>query len=121
MAKLREVARYVILTLDRCGVRYWLEGGSMLGAARANDIIPWDYDVDLGVHRDDVARCPELQRAMAGAAFVTAEGYVWEKAREGDFCRVQFSQSNRLHVVRARPDRCHGPPPSRPRCDLHIV
>ena len=49
MTKLREVARYVIQTLERCRVRYWLEGGSLLGAARAGDIIPWDYDVDLGI------------------------------------------------------------------------
>ena len=64
-----------------------------------------------GVHRDDVERCPELQRAMAGAAFTTAEGYVWEKAREGDFCRVQYSQTNHLHVVRL-PFRCCSAPPS---------
>ena len=37
-------------------------------AARSGDIIPWDYDVDVGIFRDDLALCPELAAAVAGVA-----------------------------------------------------
>lgn len=94
---LRETARHVFKTLKGAGVRYWLEGGSLLGAARTGDIIPWDYDVDVGVYGEDLDKC-ELLRNAAKLPAVTDDGFVWEKAAEGDFFRVQYSQTNRLHV-----------------------
>lgn len=94
---LRETARYVVGVLEAAGVRYWLEGGSLLGAARHGDIIPWDYDVDLGIYLEDVGNCEQL-RGAEGGSVVDERGFVWEKAIEGDFFRVQYSESNHLHV-----------------------
>lgn len=97
LAGLRQTARHVFARLDEAGVRYWLEGGSLLGAMRAADILPWDYDVDIGMFRDDIDRCPWLVRARTQPV-VDNDGFVWEKAAEGDFFRVQFSPVNHLHV-----------------------
>ncbi|XP_063060613.1 fukutin-related protein [Engraulis encrasicolus] len=94
---LRDTTKYVIGVLEAAGVRYWLEGGSLLGAARHQDIIPWDYDVDLGLYLEDIGRCEQL-RGLDSGSLVDAQGYVWERAVEGDFYRVQYSESNHLHV-----------------------
>lgn len=94
---LRTTARHVFQQLQAAGVRYWLEGGSLLGAMRSFDILPWDYDVDLGFMRDDLPKLPWLLRASKQPV-VDTQGFVWEKAPEGDFYRVQFSRTNRLHV-----------------------
>ncbi|XP_003228089.1 ribitol 5-phosphate transferase FKRP [Anolis carolinensis] len=94
---LRETAKYVINILETSGVRYWLEGGTLLGAARHQDIIPWDYDVDLGVYLEDIPNCELLRNAESGSV-VDEKGFVWEKAIEGDFYRVQYSEHNHLHV-----------------------
>ncbi|NXN11054.1 FKRP protein, partial [Indicator maculatus] len=97
---LRETARHVTEVLEATGVRYWLEGGSLLGAVRLGDIIPWDYDVDLGIYREDIGKCRWLAAAEAagGEGIEDPEGFFWEKAAEGDFYRVHYSRSNRLHV-----------------------
>lgn len=97
LENLRQTARYVFGILEKCTVRYWLEGGSLLGAARTGDIIPWDYDIDVGIYKDDIAKCEWLKNSLQ-QSIVDTQGFVWEKAREGDFIRVQFSQSNHLHV-----------------------
>ncbi|GLH07305.1 Fukutin-related protein [Gryllus bimaculatus] len=97
LAGLRRTARHVFDQLDESGVRYWLEGGSLLGAMRSSDILPWDYDVDLGFYRDDISRCHWLLRAQK-QSIIDSDGFVWEKAPEGEFFRVQYSQSNHLHV-----------------------
>ncbi|XP_043936633.1 fukutin-related protein [Protopterus annectens] len=94
---LRETTKYVISILESSGVRYWLEGGTLLGAARHKDLIPWDYDVDLGIYLEDIPNCDVLQSLDSGS-IVDENGYVWEKAIEGDFYRVQYSESNHLHV-----------------------
>ncbi|KAL3866456.1 hypothetical protein ACJMK2_043752 [Sinanodonta woodiana] len=95
--KLRETAKHVFSILEACQVRYWLEGGSLLGAARHNDIIPWDYDIDIGIYKEDVLKCSALA-SINVESYVDDDGFVWEKAIEGDFLRVQYSQTNRLHV-----------------------
>lgn len=102
LRNLRETARYLFNILNEAGVQYWLEGGSLLGAARYGDIIPWDYDVDIGIYQHEITKCSYLVEAEkhsnAGKKFVDKQGYTWEKALEGDFYRIQYSQFNHLHV-----------------------
>ncbi|NXH65008.1 FKRP protein, partial [Rhabdornis inornatus] len=96
---LRATARHVLAQLEAAGVRHWLEGGSLLGAVRLGDIIPWDYDVDVGLYQQDVPKCRWLAAVAAtGRPVEDPEGFLWEKAAEGEFFRVHFSRANRLHV-----------------------
>ncbi|XP_028411056.1 fukutin-related protein-like isoform X2 [Dendronephthya gigantea] len=100
MRHLKETTRYVLSTLVKSGVSYWLEGGSLLGAVRNGDIIPWDYDVDIGIYQHEISKCSQLQLVQESPQkrYTDDQGFVWEKAREGEFFRVQFSETNHLHV-----------------------
>ncbi|KAK7083110.1 Phosphatidylinositol 3-kinase catalytic subunit type 3 [Halocaridina rubra] len=94
---LRATARHVFRVLRTCRARWWLEGGSLLGAVRSGDIIPWDYDVDVGIYSQDVDRCPQLKSAR-WQTLEDDDGYVWQRASEGGFFRVHYSTANHLHV-----------------------
>ena len=78
----------------------------MLGAARNGQLIPWDYDVDLGVYLNDTHRVQYLQAALQGPV-QDPEGFVWEMAPPEEsgskipgtgIFRVHFSRYNRNHV-----------------------
>lgn len=94
---LRITVHHVFRILEEQGVRFWLEGGSLLGAARNGDIIPWDYDVDIGIYWDDIVKSSHLVSCLS-EAHEDNDGFVWERATEGEFFRVQYSHSNHLHV-----------------------
>ena len=48
--------------LDRNGIRWWMQGGTLLGAVRHGGFIPWDDDMDIDVYKPDVPRMVEALR-----------------------------------------------------------
>jgi hypothetical protein len=53
-AALRPLLRDTAGLLSAAGIPFWLDYGTLLGAVREHDIIPWEYDVDLGVEESQV-------------------------------------------------------------------
>lgn len=52
------------------GLRYWLQGGSLLGAVRHEGFIPWDDDLDVAMPRPDFNRLRDILRDSEDFAVV---------------------------------------------------
>jgi lipopolysaccharide cholinephosphotransferase len=61
-----EIIRVFLDICDRENLRYYMIGGTMLGAVRHNGFIPWDDDVDIGMPREDYDRLFDLLSGGGG-------------------------------------------------------
>jgi len=71
---------------DEIGLKFWLRGGTLLGAARHGGFVPWDDDVDLGIMRGDLEK---LSKHFAA-----------KKDSEFEIRHSHFTQS--IHSIMAR-------------------
>ncbi len=61
-----DIIRVFVDICQREHLRYYMIGGTMLGAIRHRGFIPWDDDVDIGMPREDYDRLFELLKDGEG-------------------------------------------------------
>lgn len=60
--KCLELLNILVDLCEKHKITYWLDGGTLLGAARHKGMIPWDDDIDICFPESDHARILEILR-----------------------------------------------------------
>lgn len=61
--------------LDRCGITYWLEGGTLLGIRREDRLLPWDDDLDVSMMIDQKSKLPHFYSELKKAGYRVKSRY----------------------------------------------
>ena len=56
--------KYMSSVLSRYNIKHWICHGTLLGAVRSNNIIPFDYDFDLGAYLKDINKIIALNEII---------------------------------------------------------
>ena len=56
-------------------IKYWIDGGTILGAVRHGGIIPWDDDVDVSILKRDVPKIEKLRRKISKYGYGLSRQY----------------------------------------------
>ncbi len=75
--KIYELMRDTIEFFELHNINYHIIAGSALGQARNGGLIPYDDDVDFGIHKDD------FEKVLRNKDFFTRRNYKIEKAEIG--------------------------------------
>lgn len=73
-------------------IKYFLVGGSLLGAIRHNNIIPWDDDMDIGLLRSDYDKFVKIcDKELNGEFYITTADN--EKNYGQPYCKVRLKNT----------------------------
>lgn len=68
-ARLVEILQFFIKVCEEHKIRYFVAGGTCLGAIRHNGFIPWDDDIDVYVPRNDYEKLIHIFAKYKDAEF----------------------------------------------------
>ena len=60
-SRMKEMLLNTIDILNEKQYKYWLEAGTLLGILRDGDLIPWDYDADIGIPAESADEIMKLR------------------------------------------------------------
>ncbi len=80
------------------GLKYWLDGGTLLGAVRHKGFIPWDDDIDTGMLREDYNKLIDAFKKSSRNPDIYAEYFREKKDHCACFIKVQHKKCPYLFV-----------------------
>lgn len=81
-------------------IKYWLEGGTLLGIRRENRLLPWDNDIDISLHNAETPKLSLLIKELQSKGFRVRKRYFKTTS--------DFFKTGELRMIKIRKRRFFG-------------
>lgn len=101
------IFKQFVSVCERLGLRYFVIGGTLIGAVRHQGFIPWDDDIDVAMPRVDYERF--LQRAQAlMPEYYFLQTFETDPAYPANFAKIRDSRTTFIETSVSKLDINHG-------------
>ena len=80
------------------GLKYWLDGGTLLGAVRHKGFVPWDDDIDTAMLREDYEKIIDAFNKYSRNPDIFASNFQSKYCPSNTFIKVQHKKCSHLFV-----------------------
>ncbi len=133
--ELYDIMKVVDQTFSSGGINYWIEAGTLLGAIRHHDLIPWDDDLDIQIKASDEKRLlllkPELEKQgyqmskwWGGYKIYSMNGKKGEYSWKYPFCDIflmEYFPEKQIYHYQSEKARKYWPEGYMRKSDLHVL
>ncbi len=101
--KQKDILDEIVAICEQHQLRYFLIAGTLLGAVRHQDIIPWDDDIDIGMPRKDYNQFLKIAQELL-PSHLFLQTYQTDPAYMQNFAKVRNSETTHIeHPVKHLP------------------
>jgi len=106
LKNIQELEFQIMIEVDKIcrknGIKYYIVGGTLLGAIRHGGFIPWDDDIDIAMMRDDYDKFNDIAEKLLPQKYFL-QNYRTDKNYWGPFAKIRvngtiFEESNISHL-----------------------
>tara|TARA_R110002049_G_scaffold306173_5_gene504197 strand:+ start:1654 stop:2238 length:585 start_codon:yes stop_codon:yes gene_type:complete len=93
----------VVSILNRCDIEYWLEGGTLLGIRRENRLLPWDNDIDVSIHSNQIDKIDSFYSQLQKAGYRVKTRYfnsTNEFFKKGDIRMIKVREKRFFGLIK---------------------
>jgi phosphorylcholine metabolism protein LicD len=54
----------IVILFDKYNITYHLEGGTLLGLVRDNQLLPWDHDIDISIPSSEIKKLLKIKNIL---------------------------------------------------------